>query len=111
MTVREPEEPPRGPTGLFADELLGLDPNDPETRAFAEHLTRMRGLPTASTVEGYLDGVGQFADSANRLRGHRRLMVTLVVLLLLAVVVGAVLATLGFVWSTLVGTALLGTPF
>jgi hypothetical protein len=101
MTVQEPEEPPRGPEGLFADELIGLDPNDPETRAFAEHLTRMRGVPPASTIEGYINGVGRFADSAIRLEGHRRLMVMLVVGLLLAVAVGAAWVTLMLVWSTL----------
>ncbi|HVH21786.1 MAG TPA: hypothetical protein VNA11_04940 [Pseudonocardia sp.] len=79
----------RDPTGSgrshqFDDELLGLDPNDPETQAFAAHLDRMRREKPTFTVEGYLDGVREFADSANRAEGGRRWAAVLVVLLLLA---------------------------
>jgi len=69
----------------FDDELLGLDPDDPEAQAFAEHLDRMQQERPAYTVEGYLDGVATFADSVNRAEGGRRWAAVLVVGLLLAV--------------------------
>jgi hypothetical protein len=69
----------------FDDELLGLDPHDPEARAFAEHLDRMQRQRPGFTVEGYLAGVSDFADSANRAEGERRWGAVIVVLLLLAV--------------------------
>jgi hypothetical protein len=69
----------------FDEELLGLDPHDPEARAFAEHLDRMQRQHPAFTVEGYLAGVSDFADSANRAEGERRWGAVIVVLLLLAV--------------------------
>ncbi len=69
----------------FDDELLGLDPDDPDARDFAAHLDRMQDERPAFTVEGYLAGVGTFADSANRAEGGRRWGAVLVVLMLLAV--------------------------
>jgi len=78
----EGHQPP-GPHDRFEDDLIGLDPNDPEVKAFAEHLDRMERVRNGYTVEGYLAGVTDFAESANRSRGHRRLMVGLVVLLIL----------------------------
>ena len=54
------------------DELLGLDPDDPEAQAFAAHLDRMQRQRPAFTVEGYIDGVREFAESANRAQGGRR---------------------------------------
>lgn len=97
MASRDPVEP----SGRFDDELLGLDPDDPEAQAFAAHLDRMHREQPTFTVEGYLDGVSDFADSANRARGERRLVaVTLVSLLLL--VAGYVIAdALGFVLAAL----------
>lgn len=83
-----PDHSPR-----FDDDLLGLDPDDPEARAFAAHLDQMERVTTC-TIEGYLQGVGDFADSANRARGARRLSAVLVVGLLLlgaAWVIGDVL--------------------
>ncbi|MFB9383218.1 hypothetical protein ACFFTK_08715 [Pseudonocardia petroleophila] len=75
-----------GPGGArFDNELLGLDPTDPEAQAFAEHLDRMEHQRPAFTVEGYLDGVSAFADSANRAEGGRRWSAVAVVVLLLAV--------------------------
>lgn len=89
--MRDPEaDPPRawpGPSGRFDDELLGLDPDDPDAQAFADHLDRMQRLRPAYTVEGYIDGVRDFADSANRAEGGRRLAAVVLVVLLLAVVV------------------------
>ncbi|MEU7481262.1 hypothetical protein AB0A63_35165 [Lentzea sp. NPDC042327] len=69
------------------EELIGLDPQDPETKAFAAHLDRMKRERPGYTVEGYLDGVQDFADSANRTTGHQRLVAVFVVgLILLGVV-------------------------
>jgi hypothetical protein len=84
----------------FEDELIGLDRDDPETQAFAAHLDRMYRESPAFTVEGYLDGVGAFADSANRAEGERRLVAVLIVLMLLAVVAGVVWDVLQFVLAT-----------
>lgn len=71
------------PTERFADELDGLDHEDPEVRAFAEHLDRMHHSYSRATVEGMLRGVGIFAHSANRARGNRRVAAVLVVSLML----------------------------
>ena len=82
----------------FDADLAGLDPQDPEARAFAQHLDRMQRTRPAYTVEGYLDGVRDFADSANRAQGARYWAAWAVVVLLLAgvvwVVAGAVLSML-----------------
>jgi hypothetical protein len=79
----------------FAEELLGLDPGDEEVQAFAAHLDRIEHPNSRATVEGMLEGVENFADSANRARGHRRVLVVLVVVLML----GGVALT---VWNALV---------
>lgn len=84
-----------GARELFSDELLGLDPEDPEARAFAEHLERMRESGPAYTVEGQLGGVGRFADSANRASGHRRMTAVLLVGLILFGVGFTVVRALG----------------
>lgn len=84
----------------FDDDLLGLDPEDPEAREFAAHLDRMQRLPSCS-VEGYIRGVGDFAESANRLRGPRRAAaVAVTVLLLLFVAAWVVANAAGFVVAT-----------
>lgn len=67
----------------LTDELIGLDPDDPETQAFAQHLDRQHRVRPSYTVEGYLSDVGDFADSANRLGGHHKLMAGILVLLIL----------------------------
>jgi hypothetical protein len=78
------DEPP------LDDELIGLDPDDPETQEFKAHLERQHRLHPGYTVEGYLSGVSDFADSANRLGGHRKLMASILVhLILLGVVITA----------------------
>jgi hypothetical protein len=82
------------------DELIGLDPDDPETRAFADHLRRMQTPTNSFTVEGYLRGFGEFANSANRANGHRRLTAVILVGLLLLGVLYAIWETLGTVFST-----------
>jgi hypothetical protein len=73
-----------GPPGRFADDLIGLDPDDPEARAFAAHLDRMeKASPSTFTVEGQLAGVRDFAESANRADGARRLAAVVLVTLVL----------------------------
>jgi hypothetical protein len=67
----------------FQEELIGLDPHDPETKAFADHLDKMQRQGPGYTVEGYLRGVQDFADSANRTTGHQRLVAVIVVGLIL----------------------------
>lgn len=86
-----------------ADELIGLDPEDPETLAFADHLRRMQTPAPSFTVEGYVRGVGEFANSANRAIGHRRLMAVILVTLILVGVAWAAWRTLGEVVTTFFG--------
>ncbi len=93
-----PDRPDR--SRQFDDELIGLDPDDPEAQAFAAHLDRMQRQSPTFTVEGYLEGVRDFADSANRAQGGRRWAAVLVVLLLLAGVAYVVWESLLFVLVT-----------
>jgi hypothetical protein len=97
--LHEPDRP--GRSRQFDDELLGLDPDDPEAQAFAEHLDRMQRERPGFTVEGYLEGVRDFAESANRAEGGRRWAAVLVVLLLLLGVAFVVWEALVFVLFTL----------
>jgi hypothetical protein len=90
-----PERSPR-----FDDELIGLDPDDPDAQAFAAHLDRMQQQRPAFTVEGYLDGIRAFADSANRAEGGRRWAAVLLVALLLVVAGYVVYDALVFVMAT-----------
>jgi hypothetical protein len=80
--LHDPDRP--GHSRQFDDELLGLDPDDPEAQAFAE-----------------LDGVRDFAESANRAEGGRRWAAVLVVVLLLLGVAYVVWESLVFVVVTL----------
>ncbi|WP_281690182.1 hypothetical protein [Pseudonocardia thermophila] len=97
----ERRDPDRGARSRrFDDELLGLDPDDPEAQAFAAHLDRMADDRPAYTVEGYLHGVSRFADSANRASGWRRGTAVLVCALLLAIVAWVVWDALTFVITT-----------
>ena len=79
----EPDDQDR--SRQFDDELIGLDPDDPDAREFAAHLDRMQSDRPSFTVEGYLAGVTDFADSANRAQGGRRWAAVAVVVALLAV--------------------------
>jgi hypothetical protein len=85
------------------DELIGLDRDDPEVQAFSEHLDRAHLLRPSFTVEGYLYGVSDFADCANRTQGLRRIMAVVVVTLILLVVAITVWEVTTFVISTLLG--------
>ena len=84
---------PQDRSPRFDDELVGLDPDDPEARAFAAHLDRMQRVPSC-TVEGYIRGVGDFAEAANRLHGSRgtagRALACLLLLIALWVIGNAV---------------------
>jgi len=71
------------PSERFHDDLIGLDPDDPEARAFADHLDRVEKVRSGYTVEGYLADMSDFADGANRLGGHYRLMATILALIIL----------------------------
>ncbi|WP_179956997.1 hypothetical protein [Amycolatopsis anabasis] len=73
----------------FDDDLIGLDPNDPEARAFAEHLDRMQKCEPTFTVEASISGVADFADSSNRLGGIRWWGAALLVVLILVGVIVA----------------------
>jgi hypothetical protein len=90
------------PSGRFQDDLIGLDPADPEVRAFADHLDRIEQNRAGYTVEGYLGGIADFADSANRLGGHRRLTVLILIALILVGVIVAVWDAIVFVLTTLI---------
>ena len=85
------------------DDLIGLDRNDPDMQAFHEHLDRAHRLYPGFTVEGYLSRVSDFAESANRAQGLRRVAAVLAVALILVTVADAL-------WeiTTVVITALLG---
>jgi hypothetical protein len=96
------EGPPRKvPSDRFHDDLIGLDPDDPEAQAFAEHLDRVERARPAYTVEGYLSGMTDFAESANRLGGHYRLMAGLLASVILLGVAVAAWDALGYVLSVL----------
>jgi hypothetical protein len=90
--------PQRSPR--FDDDLIGLDPDDPDAQAFAAHLDRMQQQGPTFTVEGYLDGVRTFADSCNRAEGGRRWAAVLLVALLLTVAGYVVSDALLFVVGT-----------
>lgn len=102
--ITNPDDDPRNQVDPLAeefdDELLGLDPDDPEARAFAEHLRRQHQLYPSFTVEGYLSGMSDWAASANRLGGHRKLTASILVLLILLGVTIAVWDALVYAIST-----------
>jgi hypothetical protein len=103
--MRDPDSDRSGRTpparsSQFDDELIGLDPDDPDVQAFAAHLDRMQRQRPTFTVEGYLDGVRDFADCANRAEGGRRWAAVVLVVLLLAVVVYLMGDALLFVLAT-----------
>ncbi|WP_460956055.1 hypothetical protein [Parasphingorhabdus pacifica] len=88
--------------GRFTEDLIGLDPHDPEVREFAAHLNRMEHPNSKATVEGMLRGVDDFAQSVNRSGGHRRLVAVLVVTLILFGVLVTVAQAVAFMADTFV---------
>lgn len=107
MAERGPEpEPGRergGNSRRFTEDLVGLDPNDPDAQAFAAHLDRIERPNCKATVEGTLQGVDDFAQCANRTAGHRRVVVLLVVTLILGGVLYTVWNSLLFMLETFLG--------
>ncbi|KID31283.1 hypothetical protein [Prauserella rugosa] len=74
----------------FEDELIGLDPDDPEAQEFADHLHKMQRAEPTFTVESSLRGVAEFAEGSTRASGLRWwTAVLIVVLILLGVIVAA----------------------
>ncbi|MCP2331722.1 MULTISPECIES: hypothetical protein [Actinoalloteichus] len=92
----EGRDVPGNGTDRLRDELVGLDPDDPEVRAFAEHLDRMSRPGPTMTVEGSLRAVTEFTDSANRARGGRRALAVALVWLMLLFFALAAWTLLGF---------------
>jgi hypothetical protein len=86
-----------------SDDLFGLDPHDPEVKAFTAHRNRMAHPNAAVSVEDMLRGVDDFARGANQTGGHRRVVVVTVVLLILVGVVFALWETLSFALTTFLG--------
>ncbi|MCE7009724.1 hypothetical protein LWC34_43985 [Kibdelosporangium philippinense] len=95
-----PDEPA---SQRFREDLEGLDPHDPEVKAFAAHLDRIETSRSGYTVEGYLGGISDFADSANRLGGHYRMLALLFIGLILIGVGVAVWDSLVFILSSFGG--------
>lgn len=85
------------------EDLIGLDRDDPEVQAFSEHLDRTHRQRPSFTVEGYLSGVSDFAESANRAQGLRRIAAVLAVMLILLMVAGALWEITTVIMSTLLG--------
>ena len=110
MTVSDPQRDEPGSEAFerrrLDDELIGLDRDDPEVQAFAEHLKRTHRQRPGYTVEGYLSGVADFAESATRSGGGRRLSAVVVVALLLIGAVFAVWEALSVVFSTFAGAGM-----
>jgi hypothetical protein len=74
----------------FHEDLIGLDPADPEAQAFAAHLDRMERCGPTFTIEASLRGVSEFADSSNRATGLRWWLAALIAaLIVFGVVVSA----------------------
>ena len=87
----------------LAEDLHGLDPDDPEVREFVAHRERMREPHAKATVEGMLRGVDDVADSVNRSAGHRRVFAVVVVALMLFGVAWTNANALPFMLGTLFG--------
>jgi hypothetical protein len=88
MAAYGPSVPGQNPR--FREDLVGLDPLDPEARAFAEHLDRIERCGPTYTVEASINGVADFAESSNRLGGLRYwASVGLVSLIIIGVIVAA----------------------
>ncbi|TCK24934.1 hypothetical protein [Pseudonocardia endophytica] len=90
---------PQDRSPRFDDDLVGLDPDDPEARAFAAHLDRMQRVPSC-TVEGYIRDVGHFAEEASRARGSRGMAGKAFVALLLLIAFWVIGNALYFVVTT-----------
>jgi hypothetical protein len=83
--MAESERNPR-----FDEDLIGLDPEDPEAQAFAAHLDRMQRCEPGFTIEASLSRVADFAESSSRAGGLRYWVAALVATL---IVFGVVVAS------------------
>ncbi|MDQ3763067.1 MAG: hypothetical protein M3460_15890 [Actinomycetota bacterium] len=83
--------------------MIGLDRDDPEVQAFSEHLDRAHRVRPGFTVEGVLFGVSDFAESANRAQGARRVAAALVAGLILLGVAVALWEAATFLVTILLG--------
>ena len=99
----QPDQPGAEERRRLRDELIGLDRDDPEVQAFAEHLDRTHRQRPRFTVEGELSGVRDFAESANRAQGPRWAAAVLVVALILLGVAVALWEAATFILATLLG--------
>lgn len=87
----------------FDDDLVGLDPQDPEAREFAEHLDRMQRCDPNFTVEGSLRGVADFAEGSTRAGGLRWWVALLIICLILVGVLFSAWDILGDLFAWLAG--------
>lgn len=87
----------------LAEDLHGLDPDDPEVQEFVAHRLRMREPHAKATIEGTLRGVDAFADSVNRSTGQRRAFAVAVVALILLAAAWTIVNALPFILRTLLG--------
>ncbi|MBV8542629.1 MAG: hypothetical protein JO063_05150 [Pseudonocardiales bacterium] len=99
----QPDPPDTRERRRLDDDLVGLDRDDPEVRAFSEHLDRLYRQRPGFTVESYLSGVSDFAESANRAQGSRRAAAVLVVALILLGVAVTLWEATTFILGTLLG--------
>ncbi|MGH3721097.1 MAG: hypothetical protein ACRDRI_20065 [Pseudonocardiaceae bacterium] len=99
----QPDQPHARERRRLDDDLIGLDRDDPEVRAFSDHLDRAHRQRPGFTVEGYLSGVSEFAESANRAQGPRRAAAVLVVGLILLGVAVTLWEATAFILSVLLG--------
>jgi hypothetical protein len=72
-------------------------------QAFFEHLDRAHRPRPGFTVEGYLSGVSDFVESANREQGPRRAAAVLVVALVLLGTAVTLWEATGFIVTALLG--------
>ena len=67
----------------FHEDLVGLDPDDPDAQAFARHLEKMERVEPGYTVESSIRKVADFADSGSQVGGLRWWFAAVIVLLML----------------------------
>ena len=92
--------PPRSARRGSTTTWSGSTPTTPRRRRSPRTWTACSARVPTFTIEGYLDGVRTFADSANRAEGGRRWAAVVLVGLLLAVAAYVVYDALLFVVGT-----------
>lgn len=71
------------PYDRFHEDLVGLDPDDPDAQAFARHLEKMQRADPGYTVESSIRKVADFADSGGRVGGLRWWFAAVIIVLML----------------------------